>query len=30
VPVEPPAIIYAPQQQGRRDFRPRNPQNIPH
>jgi hypothetical protein len=30
VPVEPPAIVYAPQQQGRRDFRPRNPQNIPH
>jgi hypothetical protein len=30
VPVEPPAIIYAPQEQGRRNFRPRNPQNIPH
>ena len=30
VPVEPPAIIYAPQEQGRRDFRPRRPQNIPH
>ncbi len=31
VPVDPPAIIYAPQQQqGRHDFRPRNPQNIPH
>ena len=30
VPVDPPAIIYAPQEQGRHDFRPRNPQNIPH
>ena len=29
VPVEPPAIIYAPQEQGGRDFRPRNPRNIP-
>ena len=29
VPVNPPAIIYAPQEQGRRDFRPRNPQNVP-
>ena len=29
VPVEPPAIIYAPQEQGRHDFRPR-PQNVPH
>ena len=30
VPVEPPAIIYAPQEQGRHDFRPRRPQNVPH
>ena len=30
VPVDPPAIIYAPQEQGRRDFRPRHPQNVPH
>jgi hypothetical protein len=30
VPVEPPPIIYAPQEQGRQNFRPRNPQNIPH
>jgi len=30
VPVDPPAIIYAPQEQGRRDFRPRLPQNVPH
>ena len=30
VPVEPPAIIYAPQEQGRHDFRPRRPQHIPH
>lgn len=30
VPVNPPAIIYAPQQQGRHDFRPRIPQNVPH
>ena len=30
VPVDPPAIIYAPQEQGRNNFRPRNPQNIPH
>src|SRR3954465_564471 len=29
VPVEPPAIIYAPQDQGRRDFRPRRPQHVP-
>jgi hypothetical protein len=28
VPVEPPAIIYAPQEQGRHDFWPR-PHNIP-
>src|SRR5437016_12846762 len=30
VPVDPPAIIYAPQEQGRHDFRPRNPQYLPH
>lgn len=30
VPVEPPAIIYAPEERGRRDFRPRNPGNIPY
>jgi len=30
VPVDPPAIIYAPQEQGRHDFRPRRPQNVPH
>jgi hypothetical protein len=30
VPVEPPAIIYAPQEQGRRDFKPRRPQNLPY
>ncbi len=29
VPVEPPAIIYAPQERDGRDFRPRNPRNIP-
>jgi hypothetical protein len=29
VPVEPPAIIYAPQEQGGQNFRPRNPQNVP-
>ena len=29
VPVEPPAIIYAPQERNGRDFRPRNPRNIP-
>jgi hypothetical protein len=29
VPVDPPAIIYAPEQQGRPDFRPRNPRTIP-
>ena len=29
VPVDPPAIIYAPQQGGQH-FKPRNPQNIPH
>lgn len=30
VPVNPPAIIYAPEVQGRRDIRPRIPQNVPH
>jgi len=31
VPVDPPAIIYAPQDAGRRqDFRPRTPLNLPH
>jgi len=29
VPVEPPAIVYAPQERSGRDFRPRNPRNIP-
>src|SRR3954471_10740501 len=29
VPVNPPAIIYAPEVQGRRDIRPRIPQNVP-
>ena len=29
VPVEPPAIIYAPQDQGGHDFRPRRPQRLP-
>ncbi|QDW39397.1 hypothetical protein FFI89_020980 [Bradyrhizobium sp. KBS0727] len=29
VPVEPPAIIYAPQQQDGHDFRPRIPRNVP-
>jgi hypothetical protein len=29
VPVDPPAIIYAPQERGRENFRPRKPQNIP-
>jgi hypothetical protein len=29
VPVEPPAIIYAPQDQGGHDFRPRRPQHVP-
>jgi hypothetical protein len=29
VPVDPPAIVYAPQDSGRRDFRPRRPQNLP-
>lgn len=30
VPVAPPAIIYAPQEQGGHDFRPRTRQNVPH
>jgi hypothetical protein len=30
VPVDPPAIIYAPQDQGRHDFRPPRPQHLPH
>ena len=30
VPVAPPAIIYAPQEQDRHDFRPRIRQNVPH
>ena len=30
VPVDPPAIIYAPQEQGRRDFRPRRPEHVPY
>ena len=29
VPVDPPAIIYAPQDPRRRDFVPRRPQNLP-
>ncbi len=29
VPVDPPAIIYAPQDGGPPDFRPRRPQNLP-
>jgi hypothetical protein len=29
VPVNPPEIIYAPQDDRRRDFRPRGPQNLP-
>jgi len=29
-PVDPPAIIYAPQDQGRRDFRSPRPQHLPH
>jgi hypothetical protein len=29
VPVDPPAIIYAPQDGRRPDFRPRGPQNFP-
>ena len=29
VPVEPPAIIYAPQDNRRPDFRPRGPQHLP-
>jgi hypothetical protein len=29
VPVEPPAIIYAPQDDRRPDFRPRGPQHLP-
>lgn len=30
VPVDPPAIIYAPQEQGGQGFRPRGPQHVPH
>ena len=30
VPVNPPAIIYAPQEQGGHGFMPRNPQSVPH
>ena len=29
VPVDPPPIIYAPQDSGRNNFRPRRPQNLP-
>jgi hypothetical protein len=30
VPVDPPAIVYAPEVQGRRDFRPGIPHRVPH